>query len=267
VTRRSPAVPYVGLTGAATVDDAALARTLAAELAAAAPGWRLMVGVLAGAGQEGRGWTDPRDPALLAVCGALAAVPGVALAVHLVSDGEGLEEQVDAVVERIAGLAAVQLNTVRPDPAAVARMAARHPGVEVVVQANRRSLADATADAVVRFACPYLGHAAHLLLDLSEGRGVPLDAGWVRSCLAAGAAEWRDPGTRIVIAGGLGPGCGPLLSALATETDEPFSVDAEGRVVRRAGRGLDPDAATAYVRDAARALAAAWPNAGMGKPA
>jgi hypothetical protein len=256
---RALPTPYVGLTGAAGADDAVLAGRLAEALAAAAPGWRLMLGVLVGTGQETRGWADPADPALTDACAALAAVPGVAVAIHLSPPGASLEEDVVGLIDRLPMITAVQLNCARPEPGAVARIAARHPALQLVVQANRRSLDGPGPDAVLRFARPYLGHAAHLILDLSEGRGTWLDPAWTGACLA-GAAAWRAHGMRAVVAGGLGPGCAPLLASLAARASEPFSVDAEGRVVRcGAGpRGLDPDAALEYVRDAAGVLGRAW---------
>jgi len=257
--RADPPAPYVGITGTLSVHDARLLGELAVQFRGWAPEYRLMAALLVGAGQSRRGWERIDDPSLRAVMEILAATgPPLCVAVHLSPESRTtLANQIEDVCAALPRSSALQVNAVRPDPNVLRMLRRDRPDVEIIIQANRRSLEQLTAAAVVSFASAYYGIASHVLLDFSEGRQIPFDVEWTADCLRTCQPEWRRHRVRAGVAGGLGPDCGSVLGRLRRTAVDRFSIDAEGRLssaLRSSARGLDPVATRGYVRAALEAL-------------
>ncbi len=218
-----------------------------------------MAALLIGAGQRRRGWERISDPSLQAVIEALTTTGSpLGIALHLSPEpGPPLAKQIEEICAMLPGFTALQVNAARPDPAVLRNLALSRPDVEIIIQANRRSLEQPTPAAVVSFASAYYGIASHVLLDFSEGRQIPFHVRWIADCLRMCQREWQRHNVRAGIAGGLGPDSGSALRRLRKTAVERFSIDAEGRLSadsKLSGRGLDPVATRGYVHAAADAL-------------
>jgi hypothetical protein len=136
---------------------------------------------------------------------------------------------------------------------------------EIILQANRPSLI-LTESTPRQYADSY-SHpvtADHALLDLSGGTGREVSPEWLSEQIGDWA-YWESIGVRPGIAGGLGPGCGPLLerfaNSVAPEVWRGVNLDAESRLrvpLTREGavRGakhqdvLCPDRVKVYLKEA-----------------
>ena len=113
--------------------------------------------------------------------------------------------------------------------------------------------ADNSAEEVARRCAEYQGLVTDVLVDASEGMGVPLDAGRTARYLEAIAEVAPDMG--LVVAGGLHAGnLVALLSPLLPDWASA-SIDAEGRL-RDSEDRLSTEAACAYLRAALELLGA-----------
>lgn len=244
-------LPYIGITGFASPEDV----TTAEQCAALVPrGWRFMAGVLVSA-KTLRGEDSPRRryPPLPSAAGLvrhLAAVAWPVVHFNTRATGEDLARELRALGRGLPEARGLQLNVVRPDPAAVAAFRREFPGVEVVLQVNRASLdaASPNVSEIDDYVAAYDGLAEHALLDLSGGAGVPLDLPLARD-VVRGWMHAARPG----VAGGLDAASVRQLEGLAV------SCDAESRV-RTAHDSLDHGRALAYVRAAVETLVPAIEN-------
>ena len=151
----------------------------------------------------------------------------------------------------------VQINATRgapwPDPDALAAYRERcHPS-RIVFQAGREAMESANhdPDELARRCAAYSGLVTDVLVDASEGLGLPLDA--ARSIAYLEAIRAAAPELGLVVAGGLHAGnIAELLSPLLPHWSA-VSIDAEGRLRDEDDR-LDLGMARAYRVAAARML-------------
>ena len=147
----------------------------------------------------------------------------------------------------------VQINATRgapwPDPDALAAYRERCRPSRIVFQAGREAMesADHQSHELARRCAAYSELVTDVLVDASEGLGLPLDAACSADYLQAIRAAAPELG--LVVAGGLHSGnISELLSPLLPEWSA-VSIDAEGRL-RDADDHLNTDAAIAYLQAA-----------------
>ena len=145
----------------------------------------------------------------------------------------------------------VQINATRgvpwPDPAALVEYRERSQPRRIVLQAGREAMASVEGDPakLAQRCANYVGIVTDVLVDASEGLGLPLDAARSSEYLVAIVAAAPDLG--LVVAGGLHAGnIDELLSPLLPRWAN-VSIDAEGRL-RDADDVLDLGAAVSYLR-------------------
>ena len=151
----------------------------------------------------------------------------------------------------------IQINATRgvpwPDPAALVEFRERCQPRRIVFQAGREAMASVDGDPVrlAQRCADYTGIVTDVLVDASEGLGLPLDA--ARSAEYLSAIEETAPDLALVVAGGLHAGNIEELLAPLLPRWAGVSIDAEGRL-RNADDRLDIGAAVAYLRAARRLL-------------
>ncbi len=151
----------------------------------------------------------------------------------------------------------VQINATRgapwPDPGALAAYRGRCRPSRIVFQAGREAMESANhrPDELARRCAAYSGLVTDMLVDASEGLGIPLDA--ARSADYLAAIRSAAPKLGLVVAGGLHSGnVAELLSPLLPKWSA-VSIDAEGRL-RDIDDHLDLPAVQAYLQAAAQLL-------------
>ena len=144
----------------------------------------------------------------------------------------------------------VQINATRgapwPDPAALTEYRQRSQPQRIVLQAGREAMASVDGDPyrLAQRCAEYAGIVTDVLVDASEGLGIPLDASRSERYLQAVAST--APTLGLVVAGGLSAAnINELLSPLLPEW-AAVSIDAEGRL-RDGDDRLDLSATTAYL--------------------
>ncbi len=147
----------------------------------------------------------------------------------------------------------VQINATRgapwPDPKALAAYRERCRPSRIVFQAGREAMESVShlPAELARRCAAYSGLVTDVLVDASEGLGLPLDA--ARSAEYLEAVRAATPELGLVVAGGLHSGnISELLSPILPEWSA-VSIDAEGRL-RDPEDHLNIDAAIAYLRAA-----------------
>ncbi len=147
----------------------------------------------------------------------------------------------------------VQINATRgapwPEPDSLAAYRERCRPSRIVFQAGREAMESTNyrPDELARRCSAYSGLVTDVLVDASEGLGIPLDA--ARSVDYLKAIRAAAPELGLVVAGGLHSGnISELLSPLLPEW-LAVSIDAEGRL-RDADDHLNTAAAVAYLRAA-----------------
>ena len=249
--------PYIGITGFCSRSevDSVLA-ALPAE-----PNRLLMCGVLlSNALLSGQRSDAPnRCPAPGAIAGIFSDDPRCLNLVHYrPQPGADLVEALTRATE--AGgpnCHGVQINATRgapwPDPKDLATYRERCQPSRIVFQAGREAMesVDHRPEELARRCAEYAGLVTDVLVDASEGLGLPLDA--VRSAEYLKALRSAAPDLGLVVAGGLHAGnVEELLSPLMPEWST-VSIDAEGRL-RDADDRLDVGAATEYLGAAVELL-------------
>ena len=242
--------PYIGITGFTTRDE------IAAVLDAvpAAPGRLLMCGVLlSNALLSG----DPSDapnrcPPPDAIAGIFSDDPRCLNLIHYrPRPGANLADAL-ARAHQVGGpnCHGVQINATRgapwPDPTALLEYRTRSQPRRIVLQAGREAMASVDGDParLAQRCAEYVGLVTDVLVDASEGLGLPLDA--ARSAGYLDALADAAPDLGLVVAGGLhADNIDALLSPLLPRWRH-VSIDAEGRL-RDADDVLDVAAAMAYL--------------------
>lgn len=241
---------YIGITGFTSRDE------VDAVLAALpdSPGRLLMCGVLlsnallAGDASDAPNRCPPPD----AIAGIFSDDPRCLNLVHYrPQPGANLADAL-ARASEVGGphCHGVQINATRgrpwPDAGALTEYLARSRPSRIVLQAGREAMASVDGD-VARLAArcaEYDGLVTDVLVDASEGLGLPLDAS--RSAEYLEAIASAAPGLGLVVAGGLhADNIEELLSPLLPRW-AGVSIDAEGRL-RDADDVLDVGATVGYL--------------------
>ena len=245
--------PYIGITGFTSPDEmAAVLTTLPAE-----PSRLLMCGVLlSNALLSGEPSDAPnRCPSPDDIADIFSDDPRCLNLVHYrpragVNLTDALTRAMDVGGPNCHG---VQINATRgvpwPDPAALIEFLNRSHPRRIVLQAGREAMASVDGDPtqLAQRCAEYTGIVTDVLVDASEGLGLPLDA--ARSAEYLDALAVAAPGLGMVVAGGLHAGnTDELLSPLLPRWAN-VSIDAEGRL-RDADDVLNVGAATAYLQAA-----------------
>ena len=242
--------PYIGITGFTTPAE------VAAVLASLpdTPERLLMCGVLlSNALLAGESSDAPnRCPPTEAIAGIFSDDPRCVNLVHYrPQPGANLADAL-ARASEIGGpnCHGVQINATRgvpwPDPAALVEYRERSQPQRIVLQAGREAMASVDGDParLAQRCAEYVGIVTDVLVDASEGLGLPLDAGRSAEYLEALADAAPDLG--LVVAGGLyADNISELLTPLLPRWSH-VSIDAEGRL-RDSGDRLDVGAAVAYL--------------------
>ena len=249
--------PYIGITGFTSPDEvAAVLETLPAE-----PSRLLMCGVLlSNALLSGEPSDAPnRCPSPDDIADIFSNDPRCLNLVHYrpragVNLTHALSRAMDVGGPNCHG---VQINATRgvpwPDPAALIEFQNRSQPRRIVLQAGREAMASVDADParLAQRCAEYAGIVTDVLVDASEGLGLPLDA--TRSSEYLEALAETVPNLGLVVAGGLHAGnIEELLSPLLPRWVN-VSIDAEGRL-RNADDVLNVGAAVAYLGAAAELL-------------
>ena len=253
----SPMTPYIGITGFCSRSevDAVLA-ALPAE-----PNRLLMCGaLLSNALLSGERSDAPnRCPAPKTIAGIFSDDPRCLNLVHYRPPPGANLADVLARATEVGGpnCHGVQINATRgapwPNPDALANYHERSRPTRIVFQAGREAMESVNhrPDELARRCAAYSGLVTDVLVDASEGLGLPLDA--ARSADYLEAIRAAAPELGLVVAGGLhSSNIRALLSPLLPEWSA-VSIDAEGRL-RDADDHLNTDAAVAYLRTAVELL-------------
>jgi len=243
-------IPYIGITGFTSPDEvSAVLATLPAE-----PSRLLMCGVLlSNALLSGESSDAPnRCPHPDTIAGVFSDDARCLNLIHYrPRAGMNLADALARATE-IGGpnCHGIQINATRgvpwPDPGALVEFRERSQPRRIVLQAGREAMASVDADPhrLAQRCAEYVGIVTDVLVDASEGLGLPLDA--ARSAEHLSAIEETAPDFGLVVAGGLHAGnieelLTPLLPRWAG-----VSIDAEGRL-RDADDRLDVAAAESYL--------------------
>ncbi len=251
-----PNPPYIGITGFTTPEevDAVLA-SLPAN-----PAGLLMCGVLlSNALLSGETSDAPnRCPPPNAIANVFSDDPRCLNLVHYrPRAGSNLADALSRA-HQVGGpnCHGLQINATRgvpwPNPSALIRYRERNQPRRIVLQAGREAMASVDGDParLAERCAEYVGIVTDVLVDASEGLGLPLDAARSANYLAALADA--APGLGLVVAGGLhANNINDLLSPLLPRWAN-VSIDAEGRL-RDSDDWLDVGAAARYLA-AAREL-------------
>ena len=249
--------PYIGITGFTSPEE------VAAVVAAltASPSRRLMCGVLlSNALLSGEPSDAPnRCPPPDAIAGIFSDDPRCLNLVHYrPRPGVNLADALTRA-QQVGGpnCHGVQINATRgapwPDPSSLIEYKNRSHPRRIVLQAGREAMASVGGDPslLAQRCAEYAGIVTDVLVDASEGLGIPLDAGRTVRYLEAIAATAPDLG--LVVAGGLyAANVAHLLSPLLPKW-AGVSIDAEGRLRDEDDR-LDSGAATDYLEAAVQLL-------------
>ena len=252
-----PNTPYIGITGFTTpAEVSAVLAALPAE-----PSRLLMCGVLlSNALLSGESSDAPnRCPPPDAIASIFSNDPRCLNLIHYrPRAGVNLADAL-ARASAIGGpnCHGVQINATRgvpwPDPATLVEYRERSQPQRIVLQAGREAMASVDADShrLAQRCAEYAGIVTDVLVDASEGLGLPLDA--TRSADYLDALASTAPGLGLVVAGGLSAdNIDELLSPLLPRW-AAVNIDAEGRL-RDADDRLDVVASVAYLEAARRML-------------
>ena len=252
-----PMTPYIGITGFCSRSeiDAVLASLPAASNRLLMCGALLSNALLAGDASD----APNRCPAPDAISGIFSGDPHCLNLVHYrPPPGANLADALARATE-VGGphCHGVQINATRgapwPDPDALAQYRDRCHPTRIVFQAGREAMESTNHDPIslARRCAEFSGLVTDVLVDASEGLGLPLDA--ARSADYLEAIRAAAPELGLVVAGGLHAGnIEQLLSPLLPRWSA-VSIDAEGRL-RDADDRLNTDAAIAYLRSARQML-------------
>lgn len=229
--------PYIGVTGIVTAEDVSALRD-AWEPVKAKTCRCLMAGVLVSSKTlHGVAVESRRYPSLEVAGDLLSDLAEFAWPVvhyNTRSTGRDLLSEMVLLYDRLEWMRGLQLNVVTPDRDALRDVRRQCASVEVILQVNRPSLI-LTESSPRRYATLYSHPLVvdHALLDLSGGTGREVSPEWISEQIGD-MAYWESLGIRPGLAGGLGPGCGPLLERFADsvtpEVWRAVNVDAESRL-------------------------------------
>ncbi len=253
--------PYIGITGFTTPEEvAAVIQSLPSS-----PERLLMCGVLLSNALLNGGISDApgRCPLPVSIAGIFSSDPRCLNLVHYRPRAEADLANVLARAVAVGGVNChgVQINATRgapwPDPIALQQFRDRCHPRRIVLQVGGEAMkaAESRPNEIACRCALYEGIVTDVLVDASEGMGVPLDAQRTIRHLAAIAEA--APSMDLVVAGGLcADNLDALLSSLLSEW-AGVSIDAEGRL-RDSDDRLDVAAASAYLTTALNLLDPAY---------
>ena len=217
-------LPYVGVTGIVTQDDAQVVGDAGQILKSIAPSHRLMAGVLVShRGIRGEETPSRRYPHVNAVEGLLktCAERGLWPCVHYNTRAGRLHlgPELELLVTRFPSMRGLQLNVGAPDAYTLRVFAERSPHIELILQVNNSSLHGLgdqygpmpPVDYILRY--PGVKHA---LLDASGGNGREIGKATGQTIGETYNPVW-SAGVRLGYAGGLGPKSEGLLAGLEAD--------------------------------------------------
>ena len=252
--------PYIGITGFTTPEEVA---AVIGNLPSSAERL-LMCGVLLSNALLDGGTSDApgRCPSPGSIAGIFSSDPRCLNLVHYRPRAEADLADVLARAMAVGGVNChgVQINATRgapwPDPVALQEFRDRCHPRRIVLQVGGEAMkaAQGHPDEIAQRCVPYEGIVTDVLVDASEGMGVPLDAQHTITYLAAIADA--TPSMGLVVAGGLcADNLDSLMSPLLPEW-AGISIDAEGRL-RDTDDRLDVAAASVYLTTASKLLGSA----------
>lgn len=170
------------------------------------------------------------------------ACPHVYNCLHY-ADYEGQEDPSNKLTQVLhkcgPHLHALQLDMIWPDPEQINRWTSLMPSnFEVVLQVGKPAMEYIHHDPnyLVERLREYEGSVHRVLLDMSMGRGVPMEASTLMPHLEI--LQTHLPHLGLVVAGGLGPFTIHLAQALIAEFPN-ISIDAQSKL-RASGNAMDP---------------------------
>ncbi len=232
-------LPYVGVTGVSSVQDAEMVLNFFPPRSWAR---RVMVGILVSGHRTLRGepGSSPRYPATPVAREIAAHVRATRLDVFPVvhfntkTTHVPLDVELADLVRAVPDLGGIQLNLHAPDPVALRRFREERPHLEIILQVSFDKIFQGTPrEDLRRYVESYVGLVDHALLDASRGRGEELPVETCAAALRSFGSHWLAQGIRVGVAGGLGPDAGPTLLRLADQSGPIFgscSFDAESRL-------------------------------------
>ena len=249
--------PYIGITGFTTPTEvAAVIQSLTSS-----PGRLLMCGVLLSNALLDGGTSDApgRCPSPDSIAGIFSSDSRCLNLVHYRPKADANLADVLARAMAVGGANChgVQINATKgapwPSPLALQEFRDRCQPRRIVLQVGGEAMktAENRPDEIARRCARYEGILTDVLVDASEGMGVPLDAQRTIRYLAAIAET--APSMGLVVAGGL---CADNLDSLLSPLLPHWagvSIDAEGRL-RDSDDRLDVAAAISYLATALKLL-------------
>ena len=244
--------PYIGITGFTTPEEvAAVVRNLPSS-----PERLLMCGVLLSNALLDGGTSDApgRCPSPSLIAGIFSNDSRCLNLVHYRPRAEANLVEALARAMAVGGVNChgVQINAIRgapwPAPLVLQEFRDRCQPQRIVLQVGGEAMkaSESRPAEIARRCARYEGIVTDVLVDASEGMGVPLDAR--RTIRYLSAIADAAPSIGLVVAGGLCvDNLDALLSPLLPEW-RGVSIDAEGRL-RDSDDRLDLRAATAYLRE------------------
>ncbi len=147
-------------------------------------------------------------------------------------------------------LDAIQLDMIWPHDSMISRALRSRPGTEVILQVGKQALdlCEGSPTSLVERLYHYIYTVDRVLLDLSMGHGVPLDAEKLLPYIDL--IRYHFPRIGICIAGGLGPGQVHLIRDVIAKYPD-ISIDAQSKL-RASGSLMDPidwDLACQYLEE------------------
>lgn len=225
-------LPYVGLTGVASLKDVSTLQNL--RVCPPSANHCYMAGILvSGKTLSGQPTTNRRYPTVenaFRLAG-LFTDSRFWVAFHYNNSGrkEPLREQLQPLTDRLGSGFGIQLNIARPPLDEVRELRDRFR-LKIILQVNEKSLREPTAECMLEYVYEYRDVAEYALLDLSGGKGLPLNPTLAAKVLR----NWDYPGIIPGLAGGLGPDASDTIwevKARAPFTDmTAISYDAEGKI-------------------------------------
>ncbi len=253
--------PYIGITGFMSRDEVKWAWD-AFKNTRLVPDYMLMVGVLASLktlyGHTNK-WPN-RYPAVENISGIFIQDPGMLNLVHYNSKNtDMLFVQLMALTELIGSelFNGFQLNIAWPDELELLSYKSHYPDKKIVLQIGSgafKEIENSPKKLVERLGL-YAGLIDYILLDMSGGKGKPLDTEILKEYLRAIKVSFAGIDIGLGVAGGLGPDTMHLVNPLSEEFSD-LGIDAEGKL-RNENDHLDMGFVEGYIRKAAEIF---WVN-------
>jgi len=253
------AKPYIGITGFKTVEEITAAKDAFAENGIENKGYLAMFGFLCSQKKlDDINLEGTQSPALSRIPELASGLPAWALPMmhYHTKEKDTLDDQVkrlfqinDLYNRRICN--SVQLNVDWPSIRSLGNIISEMPGMKIVLQFPNRAIEGLSIGEIAAKAGKYAKLASYALIDKSGGKGVSLDTGFSTDLMLA--LREAMPNTRIGLAGGLsGENVAGIISGVSEKFDEPFCIDAQGRLRTEDKLSLDKSKVADYARESGK---------------